>query len=131
MAGPDGVFLQIPTQLLRFDWADWGDELPTLFTVDIRLARKRRLINQSRAGGRATHTLVLIEFQISEFEDQFLQRLGLRLNGWGNISRKSFSQGHEQMIHRCFDSAGLAAHTEINRLLAEKVFQHTELRAVQ
>src|SRR5947208_6605315 len=38
---PDGVFFQIPSQLLRLDRADGSNETPCLRAVNVRLARRR------------------------------------------------------------------------------------------
>src|SRR5262245_37520145 len=80
---------------------------------------------QARTGGSATPTILLMELQISEFENKLLQWLGLRLHAYID------THGDKQCIHRRFDSTDVAAHGNIDRFLTEKSFQHTELGAVQ
>jgi hypothetical protein len=77
--------------------------------VDVRLAGCRRLINQPGAGGGAADAVLLVELQVGEFEDQFLQRLGLRLRSGSNISGIAFAERNEDRIHRRLDAARVAA----------------------
>ena len=79
VAGPDGVLLQIPAQFPRLDGADGRDETPALRAGDFTLARRGRFIDEPGAGRGAAHAVLLVELQVGEFEDEFLQRLGLRL----------------------------------------------------
>jgi hypothetical protein len=99
--------------------------------VDVWLARRGRLIDQPGAGRGATDSVLLMEFQVGEFEDQFLQRLGVGLSDRGNIRGESLPRGNQDRIHRRLDSARVAAHGDVDRFLAEEFFQHAELRAVQ
>src|SRR6185369_241292 len=125
------VFLQIPAQFLNFDWSNRGNEWPLLLALNFTLARRGWLIDQTRACRGAPHTILFMHFQISEFEDEFLQWLGFRLFVYGNVRVESLSQRNQQGIHRCFNSTSFAADRNVNRLLTEEPFQHAKLRPVQ
>ena len=50
-----------------------------------RLPRRGRLIDQPGAGRGAAHAVLLVELQVGELEDQFLQRLGLGLRRGSDV----------------------------------------------
>ena len=102
-----------------------------LRAVDLRLARRGRLIDEPGAGGGAAHAILLVELQVGEFEDEFLQRLGLGLRSGGNVRRKPLAHRDEDRVHRRLDAARVAAHGDVDRLLAEELLQHAELGAVE
>ncbi|MEI2781737.1 MAG: hypothetical protein V9H25_10940 [Candidatus Competibacter sp.] len=131
VARPDGVSLQIPAQILRFDGAERRDEAPTLRAVDIRLARRGRFVDQTGAGGGAADAIFLSKLQVGEFENEFLQRLGPGLRRGRHVGGEPLAHGDEDRVHRRFDAARVAAHGDVNRLLAEELLQHAELGAVQ
>src|ERR1043165_646856 len=72
VTGPDSVLLEIPAQFLRLNGTDGCNEPPVMLAVHIWLARRGGLIDETRASGGTTHSIVFVELQISEFEDQFL-----------------------------------------------------------
>ncbi len=131
VARPDGVFLQIPAQFLRLDGTEGRDEPPGLRTVDVRLTRRGGFVDQAGAGGGAADAVPLVELQVGEFEDQFLQRLGLGLRGGRDVGWFPQPQRDQDRVDRRLDPARAAAHGEVKRLLAEELLQHAELGAVQ
>jgi hypothetical protein len=131
VARPDGISLQIPAQLLRLDGAERRDEAPTLRAVDVRLTRRGGFVDQAGAGGSAANAIHFLKLQVGQFENEFLQRLGLRLRLRGHIGGQPLAHGDQDCVHRRFDAARVAAHREVNRLLAEELPQHAELGAVQ
>ena len=78
VARPDGLFFQVPAQLLRFDGTDGCDEPPSLRAVDVWLARRGRLIDQPGAGGGAADAVLLVApaDMGQSFKFQFLRPLG-------------------------------------------------------
>ena len=89
MARPDGVVLQIPAQFPGLDGTDGSDEPPALRAGDFALARRGRLIDEPGAGGSAADAVLLVELQVGEFEDEFLQRLGFGLGSGSGTSAGS------------------------------------------
>ena len=128
---PDGILLQIPAQVFCLDRPDGRDEAPVLRAVDVRLARRGRLIDQPGAGGGAAHAVLLVEFQVGELKDEFLQRLGLGLGRGSDVGGIAIAQRDEDRVHRRLDAARVAGHGDVDRFLAEELFQHAELGAVQ
>ena len=57
-----------------------------------RLPRRGRLIDEPGASRGAAHAVLLVELQVGEFEDEFLQRLGLRLRRGGHVGREPLAQ---------------------------------------
>lgn len=131
VARPDCVFLQIPVQFLGLDGADGRDETPALHAVHVGLTRRRRFMDEPGTGGRAAHTVLLVELQVGELEHEFLDRLGLGLGRGRDVSGIAFAERNEDRIHRGFDAARIAAHRDVHRLLAEEFLQHAELSAIQ
>ena len=76
-AGPDGVLFEVPGQFPSFDGTDGGDETPALRTGHLALPRRGGLIDEPRTGGGAADAVLLMEFEVGEFEDEFFQRFGL------------------------------------------------------
>ena len=60
---------------------------------------------------------LFVEFQIGEFEDQFLQWFRFRLRRCGNFRRESLSNDDENRIHAYFDSTGITTHGSAARRL--------------
>jgi hypothetical protein len=131
VAWPDGVLLQIPTQLLGLDGADRSGEPPALVAVNVRPAGCGRFVDESRTGRGAADAFFLVEIEIAEFENQFFKRFGLGLRHGSNIGRKTLAQGHEDRVNRRFDATRIAGHGDVDRFLLEELFQDAELGAVQ
>jgi hypothetical protein len=132
-AGPDGVLLQVPAQLFGLDWADGRNQPPLLGAVHVWLTLRCRLVDQAGAGRGAANAVLLLESEFAELQDQLLQWLGLGL-GLGcavGRGRQPFAHGHQDGIHGPLDAAGIAGDGNVDRLLAEEVFQHAQLGAVQ
>lgn len=72
-----------------------------------------------------------MELQVGELEHELFQRLGLRLRCEANIRGEPFAECDENRVQSRVDAAGGAAHGNVNRFLAEELFQHAELRAIQ
>jgi hypothetical protein len=135
VAGPDGVFLQIPAQLLGLDRPRRRDQPPALRAADLALADRGRLIDQAGTGGGAADTVALLELQVAQFEDEFLQRLGPGLRRGSDVGRQAPAKGDEDRVHRGVDTdaaaASVAADGDVDRLLIEKRFQYTELGVIE
>ncbi len=131
LARPDGVFFQIPAQLLRLDRPQRGDKTPALVAVDFPLPRRGGLIHEPGASRGPAHAVLLLELQVGQLEHQVLQGLGLRLRSRRNVRREPLAQGHEDCVERRLDSASVAAHGNVDRFLAEELLQHAEPGAVQ
>ena len=131
VARPNGVFLQIPTQFSCFDGSERSNEPPRLRAVDLRLSHCGWFIHQPGTSGGAAYAVLLMELQIGQFEDEFLQWLGLGLWFGGHIRTEPLAQRDQDRIHGGLDAARAAAHGDVKRFFAEELLQHTELSAIQ
>jgi len=123
--------LQIPAQFPGFDGTDGRDEPPAPRAGHFTLPRRRRFIDEPGAGRRAAHAVFLVELQVGEFQDEFLQRP----SGWlwrdGHFRREPLAHRDENRIHRRLDTTGGAAHGNVERFLVEQTFKDPEFRAVE
>ena len=130
-ARPDGVLLQIPAQFLGLDRAQGGDQAPGLRTLDRALAGRGRFIDQPGAGTGAAQTVGLVEAQVGQFQDQFLQGRVRRRRRRGPVGRQAPAERDQDGVQRRLDPAGCAAERAVERCLAEQVLQREQSGAVQ
>ncbi len=128
---PDGIFFEIPAQFPGFDGADGRDEPPRLRTGDLTLAGRGGLIDEPGPRRGAADAILLVEFEIGEFEDEFLQRLGFGLGRRFRIGRQPLAHRDKDRIQRRLDPARSTSDRDIERLAVEELLQHAELRFIE
>jgi len=119
-AGPDGVFLQIPAQLLGLDRTQGGNQRPGVGARDRRPLGVGRAVAQPGGGaGPGNARLDLPDAEISQFQNQRFERADL---GWGHgetVGRRAPVQRDQDGVQRRFDAAGAAVEANKDGLVAE------------
>jgi len=95
--------------------------------MDVRLAGRGGFIDQTRTGRGAAHAILLVKFQVREFEHQFFQRLGLWLRSGGAVRRQPHSERDENRVDGGFHSAGATPDCDVEWLPLEELFEHPQL----
>nr|WP_295384352.1 hypothetical protein [uncultured Thiodictyon sp.] len=135
-AGPDGVFLQVPTQVVGLNGTQGGGEAPTARARHLALTGPvrtgPRLVDQAGAGRGAAHARAqVLVAQVGEFQHQFLDRLGRRLRGRRHVGREAAAQGGQDGVECRVDAAGCTADRDIGGFGTEDLFQDPEPGAVE
>nr|VFK48352.1 MAG: hypothetical protein BECKTC1821D_GA0114238_105910 [Candidatus Kentron sp. TC]VFK55630.1 MAG: hypothetical protein BECKTC1821F_GA0114240_100761 [Candidatus Kentron sp. TC] len=128
--GQLAVFLQIPAEILGLDGAEGGQEAPA-WASDFALGLCRRLVAEPGAGGGAGYAVLLPEFQVGEFEDEFLNGFGFGPGSGGDVQREPLAEGDEKRIDGRFDAARIAGDGDGVRLVAEDFPECAEPGAIQ
>jgi len=95
------------------------------------LAGRGRFIDQPGAGTGAAQTVGLVEAQVGQFQDQFLQGRVRRRRRRGPVGRQAPAERDQDGVQRRLDPAGCAAERAVERCLAEQVLQREQSGAVQ
>jgi hypothetical protein len=102
-----------------------------LVALDVGLARRGRFVIEPGMSRGASHAVLFFKPQVCEFENEFLEGTGPRLQARSDFAVLPPTQRDENRIHRRLGAAGGAADGYVKRFRAKEPLENAELDTIK